>query len=113
MVYEIKLTPLTYRNHSLIALNRCATGSAAKMVKRKSKRQPLRRPKALKPLQTDFDCPFCNHEKSCEVVMNKALRTATITCRKCLEDFVTAISYLTEPIDVYSEWIDAYEAVNG
>jgi transcription elongation factor Elf1 len=29
-----------------------------------------------------------------------------------MEDFQTTITLLTEPIDVYSDWIDACEAAN-
>lgn len=35
-----------------------------------------------------------------------------ISCRVCLEDFQTNINYLSEPIDVYSDWIDACEQAN-
>ncbi|GIX71275.1 hypothetical protein CEXT_121841, partial [Caerostris extrusa] len=38
--------------------------------------------------------------------------TGRITCRVCLEDFQTAINYLSEPVDVYSDWIDACETAN-
>ena len=30
----------------------------------------------------------------------------------CLEEFQTLITHLSEPVDVYSEWIDACEAAN-
>ena len=36
-----------------------------------------------------------------------------ISCTVCLEDFQTSINYLSEPIDVYSEWIDACESANA
>ena len=39
------------------------------MGKKKSKRKPPARRKAIEPLDTQFNCPFCNHEKSCEVKM--------------------------------------------
>ena len=39
------------------------------MGKRKSKRKPPTKRKAIEPLDTQFNCPFCNHEKSCEVKM--------------------------------------------
>ena len=39
------------------------------MGRRKSKRKPPSRRKAIEPLDTQFNCPFCNHEKSCEVKM--------------------------------------------
>ena len=36
---------------------------------------------------TMFDCPFCNHEKSCEVKMEKSKNTGRIQCTVCNEDF--------------------------
>ena len=37
------------------------------MGRRKSKRKPEARKKNIEPMDTQFTCPFCNHEKSCEV----------------------------------------------
>lgn len=39
------------------------------MGRKKSKRQAPVRKKNIIPLDTQFTCPFCNHEKSCEVKM--------------------------------------------
>ncbi len=103
------------------------------MGRRKSKRAPGPKRKAIQPLETMFNCPFCNHEKSCEVKMEKARNTGRIQCNVCLEDFQVrrgkksqlgerlarnsfvaqaSINFLSEPIDVYNEWIDACEAAN-
>ncbi|CAG2101809.1 unnamed protein product [Medioppia subpectinata] len=82
------------------------------MAKRKSKRKPVTTRKAIQPLDTLFNCPFCNHEKSCEVKMDRTRNSGRISCRICLEDFQSTINYLSEPIDVYSEWIDACESAN-
>ncbi|URD90292.1 hypothetical protein MUK42_28043 [Musa troglodytarum] len=35
------------------------------------------------------------------------------SCRICLESFSTTATALTEPIDIYSEWIDECERVNN
>lgn len=82
------------------------------MAKKKSKRKPVAARKAIEPLEQQFDCPFCNHEKSCEVKMDRTRNTAKIQCRICLEEFSAPINYLTEPVDIYSEWIDACEQAN-
>ncbi|XP_070140966.1 transcription elongation factor 1 homolog isoform X4 [Drosophila kikkawai] len=37
------------------------------MGRRKSKRKPPPKRKNIEPLDQQFNCPFCNHEKSCEV----------------------------------------------
>ena len=118
------------------------------MGRRKSKRKPPPKNRATEPLDTLFNCPFCNHEKSCEVKMEKTKNTGNIKCMVCMEDFqagsfsrspvifpihilsnhysdptVTNVSancslsqatinFLSEPIDVYNEWIDACEEAN-
>ena len=83
------------------------------MGRRKAKRKPPPKRKMTGPLDSLFTCPFCNHEKSCEVKMDKTHNTGTIVCQVCSEDFQTAINYLSEPVDVYSDWIDACEAANA
>jgi transcription elongation factor Elf1 len=40
----------------------------------------------------------------------KVAETGTIECRICGETFQCRISYLSDPVDVYCEWIDACEA---
>lgn len=80
------------------------------MGRRKSKPKPL--PKKKMTLETQFTCPFCNHAKSCDVKMDRARKTGLISCTVCLEEFQTPITNLSEPVDVYSDWIDACEAAN-
>ncbi|XP_017518966.1 transcription elongation factor 1 homolog isoform X1 [Manis javanica] len=82
------------------------------MGRRKSKRKPPPKKKMTGTLETQFTCPFCNHEKSCDVKMDRARNTGVISCTVCLEEFQTPITYLSEPVDVYSDWIDACEAAN-
>ncbi|KHJ45041.1 putative zinc binding domain DUF701 [Trichuris suis] len=82
------------------------------MGRRKVKRKLTQAFKNIQPLDTLFDCPFCNHEKTCEVTMDREHSIAMIKCRICLEEFQTGINYLSEPIDVYGDWIDACEQSN-
>lgn len=82
------------------------------MGRRKKANKPPPKRKAIEPLDTLFNCPFCNHEKSCEVKLDRERNTGVITCNVCLEDFQTNINYLSEAVDVYSEWIDACESAN-
>lgn len=82
------------------------------MGRRKSKRKPPPKKKLTGNLDTQFTCPFCNHEKSCDVKMERTRNTGIISCTVCLEEFQTPITYLSEPVDVYSDWIDACEAAN-
>jgi transcription elongation factor Elf1 len=44
--------------------------------------------------------------------MEKTRNTGRIQCSVCMEDFQATINFLSEPIDVYNEWIDACEAAN-
>uniref|UniRef100_A0A915JLR9 Transcription elongation factor 1 homolog n=1 Tax=Romanomermis culicivorax TaxID=13658 RepID=A0A915JLR9_ROMCU len=82
------------------------------MGKRKSKRKAPTKAKAVQPLDKQFNCPFCNHERSCEVKLDRDRNVGFVSCRVCLEDFQTSINYLSEEIDVYSDWIDACEQAN-
>jgi len=82
------------------------------MGKRKAKRKAPTRRKAIEKLDELFNCPFCNHEKTCEVKLDRTRNTGRIWCRICLEDYQSAINYLSEAIDVYSDWIDACERAN-
>lgn len=45
--------------------------------------------------------------------MDRVKNVARIACRICNEEFSTVVNYLSEPIDVYSDWIDACEAANA
>lgn len=83
------------------------------MGRRKSKRSAGPKKKNIEPLDTLFDCPFCNHEKSCSVKIDRARNTGRIQCAVCMEDFQATINYLSEPLDVYNEWIDACEEANA
>ncbi|CAJ0581506.1 unnamed protein product, partial [Mesorhabditis spiculigera] len=83
------------------------------MAKKKSQRKPPPKNKNIVPLETQFNCPFCNHEKVCEVKMDRERNVGLVKCRVCLEDFQTKINYLSEAIDVYSDWIDACEKANA
>eukprot|EP00345_Euplotes_harpa_P014020 CAMPEP_0168343528 /NCGR_PEP_ID=MMETSP0213-20121227/16158_1 /TAXON_ID=151035 /ORGANISM="Euplotes harpa, Strain FSP1.4" /LENGTH=129 /DNA_ID=CAMNT_0008350863 /DNA_START=8 /DNA_END=397 /DNA_ORIENTATION=+ len=63
-------------------------------------------------VDTVFDCPFCNDNKTVEVSIDNSQGVANIKCRVCLAKFQTEIHHLTQPIDVYCEWIDECEKLN-
>mmetsp|Transcript_28380 Transcript_28380/g.47630 ORF Transcript_28380/g.47630 Transcript_28380/m.47630 type:complete len:85 (+) Transcript_28380:113-367(+) len=81
------------------------------MGKRKSKAPS--ETKIVRRVPTTFNCPFCNHEKSVDCRLDKVAEVGEVSCRICLEKFQTQINNLSEPIDLYSEWIDECERVNG
>lgn len=78
------------------------------MGKRKAARKAP--PKAAKSiLDKTFTCLFCNHENAIECKMHRDQQFARLTCRVCGVHWETGIHNLSEPIDVYSDWIDACE----
>lgn len=81
------------------------------MGKRKSSKPP---PKKQKPkLATQFACPFCNTDNSVSCQFDRARDIGTVSCNACQSSYTTKITKLSEPIDVYSDWIDACEAENA
>ncbi|KAL9715168.1 hypothetical protein Ac2012v2_001829 [Leucoagaricus gongylophorus] len=77
--------------------------------RKKSSRKPvLVRQKAS--LETSFTCLFCHHEKSVTVRMDRKEGVANLVCRVCDQRYQSKVNHLTEPIDIYSEWIDAADA---
>ncbi|KAH8117561.1 Elf1-domain-containing protein [Phellopilus nigrolimitatus] len=78
--------------------------------RKKSSRKPAAGAQKKKPLDTTFTCLFCHHEKSANVKIDRKEGVATLVCRVCGQRFQGRVNHLTEPIDVYSEWIDAADA---
>ncbi|KAK8706234.1 hypothetical protein V6N13_049808 [Hibiscus sabdariffa] len=64
-------------------------------------------------LDTVFSCPFCNHGTGVECRLDLKNSIGEAFCRICQASFSTTINALTEPIDIYSEWIDECERVNS
>ena len=81
------------------------------MGKKKSSAPVAKRPK-LK-VDTVFSCPACNKADSvtCEMDFNRKL--GTVTCKNCKASYASDITQISEPIDVYSDWIDACEALHA
>ncbi|BDD61942.1 hypothetical protein MAP00_006953 [Monascus purpureus] len=78
--------------------------------RKKSSRQP-QQPKKREPLPTTFPCLFCNHENSIVVKLDKKLGLGNLSCKVCGQRFQTGINYLSAAVDVYSDWVDACDAV--
>jgi len=79
--------------------------------KRKSKKAAPKKKKAVVP--RSFKCPFCNHEGSCEVKLDREAESGGISCRVCGESFHCRVSYLSDPVDVYCEWLDGLEGARA
>ncbi|KAI8886929.1 Elf1-domain-containing protein [Backusella circina FSU 941] len=80
------------------------------MGKRKTKRKPQK--KLKDKLDTTFSCLFCNHESSIECKIDQPNKVGHLTCKVCDVNWQCTVTYLDEPVDVYSAWIDACEEVN-
>ncbi|CAG88420.1 DEHA2E19360p [Debaryomyces hansenii CBS767] len=77
------------------------------MGKRKSSAKPQK--KIKQKLDITFSCLFCNHEKSVICTLDKKNSLGELHCKICGQSFQTAIHSLSQPVDVYSDWIDACE----
>jgi len=64
-------------------------------------------------LETAFTCLFCHHDKSVSVKLNRKESIGYLSCRVCGQSFQSTITALSEPIDVFSEWMDAADDAAG
>jgi len=81
------------------------------MGKRKKSSRGPQGPRKREPLATTFSCLFCNHENSVIVKLDKKLGLGNLSCKVCGQRFQTGINYLSAAVDVYSDWVDACDAV--
>ncbi|CAD6340167.1 unnamed protein product [Miscanthus lutarioriparius] len=81
------------------------------MEKRKSRKAPPP-PKKVRKVPTAFDCPFCGHTSSVQCSIDLKDMVAKTACAVCKVVYATVANALTEPIDVYSEWIDECHKAN-
>jgi transcription elongation factor Elf1 len=84
------------------------------MGKRKKSSKPI--VKRVQPkLDKTFDCPFCNQQKTVEVRLDRSVvpMRGLLECGVCGASYQCAINALSEPVDVYSDWIDTIEVVNA
>ncbi|KII88480.1 hypothetical protein PLICRDRAFT_41638 [Plicaturopsis crispa FD-325 SS-3] len=77
--------------------------------RKKSSRKPTQS-RQKEPLDTTFTCLFCHHDKSVTVRLDRKEGIANLVCRVCDQRYQSKVNHLTEPIDIYSEWIDAADA---
>ncbi|KAJ2358696.1 hypothetical protein IWW50_000073 [Coemansia erecta] len=80
------------------------------MGKRKSARKPQTKKKVR--LDVTFQCLLCNHEDTVTVTMDKPKKIGTLRCKVCNAGFQAVINHLSDPVDVYSDWVDACSRVN-
>ncbi|PBP20263.1 transcription elongation factor [Diplocarpon rosae] len=81
------------------------------MGKRKKAAKKPVGPKKNAPLPSNFDCLFCNHVSSVSVKLDKKAGVGALACKVCSQHFQCSINYLSAAVDVYSDWVDACDAV--
>ncbi|KAG0130065.1 transcription elongation factor Elf1 like-domain-containing protein [Tuber indicum] len=69
--------------------------------------------KKKEPLATTFMCLFCNNQDTVACVLNKKAGIGSLSCSSCGQRFKMSINYLSAPIDVYSEWVDACDEIEN
>ncbi|KAJ7285811.1 hypothetical protein C8J57DRAFT_1431487 [Mycena rebaudengoi] len=74
------------------------------MGKRKKAAKKPQQSRQKVPLDTAFTCIFCHHDKSVTRAWHQ------LACRVCDQRYQSKVNHLTEPVDIYSEWIDAADA---
>jgi len=55
---------------------------------------------------TVFKCIFCNHDGSVQCKLNYNTLVGELSCRVCDAHFEMRIHTLSDPIDIFSEWLD-------
>ncbi|EFJ45253.1 hypothetical protein VOLCADRAFT_94457 [Volvox carteri f. nagariensis] len=68
------------------------------------------RKRARTTLPSRFECPFCNMHKTVVCTLQSDRGRASVACEQCGMSYNTTCRTLTEPVDVYHEWLDACEA---
>ena len=53
-----------------------------------------------------FKCLFCNHDNAVQCSIDIRSMTGKLECSICNAKFQTQINTLTEPIDIFTEWLD-------
>jgi len=53
-----------------------------------------------------FKCLFCNHDGAVTCQIDTRSMTGKLECSICGAKFQTSINTLTEPIDIFTEWLD-------
>ncbi|CCA69697.1 related to ELF1-Protein required for growth on glycerol mediumTranscription elongation factor, implicated in the maintenance of proper chromatin structure [Serendipita indica DSM 11827] len=92
-------------------LDLTSTGIKQMGKRKKSSRKPGPS-KKKEPLETTFACIFCHHEKSVACKIDKKELLGHLYCKICGQTFQTRANYLTEPVDIFADWIDASEAAS-
>lgn len=78
----------------------------ASMGSKKSRRNQVKPKKRKGQLESRFNCPECNNENVVQCKVERRNNKGTAFCTVCEASFGCRADNLTQPIDVYSTWID-------
>ncbi|KAG0130072.1 transcription elongation factor Elf1 like-domain-containing protein, partial [Tuber indicum] len=87
-----------------------------KVIEMGKRKRSTRKPTVFKkkdPLATTFMCLFCNNQDTVACMLNKKAGIGSLSCSSCGQRFKMSINYLSAPIDVYSEWVDACDEIEN
>ncbi|KCZ75771.1 hypothetical protein H311_03242 [Anncaliia algerae PRA109] len=76
------------------------------MGRKKTLRSKMKRKSAKSGLESRFNCPECSNENVVQCKVDKKINRGTAYCTICNASFTCKINNLSQPIDVYSNWID-------
>lgn len=60
-----------------------------------------------------FKCLFCSTDKSVACILDSKAAIGKLQCGTCKAQYRTKINSLSEPIDVFTEWLDATHEANS
>ncbi|GAA54808.1 transcription elongation factor 1 homolog [Clonorchis sinensis] len=84
--------------HSELASYAILSVNFYEMGRRRSANKPPPKRKAIQPLDKVFNCPFCNHGRSCEVVLLSSSKTV-----KSVPSSVSSMQ-VTSPEPIFEHW---------
>jgi len=73
---------------------------------RRRRKTPVRR--RIRTIPTVFNCPQCGR-RAIRVEIDRKAGVASVHCGNCECHATFPVTPLTEPVDVYADFIDAYE----
>ena len=83
------------------------------MGKRKKSGKKVTVQKRVYKIPKYFECPFCGRKDGIKITISNKDRTADLLCRSCgVEEKDIEVTQLTEPIDIYDDWMDRARETN-
>ncbi|OHT14033.1 hypothetical protein TRFO_15691 [Tritrichomonas foetus] len=84
------------------------------MGKRKKSGKKVTVQKRVYKIPKFFECPFCGRKDGIKISINQKEKRATLLCRSCaVKEEDIECTPLTEPIDIYDDWMDRAREINA